>query len=79
MNFNEYQTEAHKTAIYSYDITFPVYEDLGNYEVSKNNVPVYPFLKVNTESAELAEKLIKIIFRKDKAFITQEQIEKDPF
>ena len=87
MDLDEYQREAHKTANYNEKKTFPVLwpESVIN-NLSTNaieirdelmEVPLYPFLKVITESAESGEDIIKIAFREDKQYIEGDKLIKE--
>lgn len=83
MDFKEYQTEAHKTAKYhqypymrvAYDDGFDVVEQ--KIRVSYAQVPIYPFVKVMSEAAELAEPAIKIGLRGDDNVLDEGKIEKE--
>lgn len=61
MDFNEYQKEAHKTALYPEDIYIFNYKDKKLFaDVDKLNW-VYPALGLSAETGELLNKLKKVI------------------
>ena len=62
MEFNEYQKEAHKTAVYKKNRTMTVYH-VG--AIGTIKVPLYPFIKVGAEANEIPDKVAKVIFRGD--------------
>ena len=76
MDFTEYQRRAHTTAIYKTDLKFKVWTRLFDKDYYAD-IPVYPFLKLMAETSELAQPIIKQVFRGDNEPMLLEEVVKE--